>query len=205
MPFEVVRSEEISHRTDFALLCNARGYVDAVEVGADQGVFAADFLRRFAGHWLFCCDPYEPVAEFPCDRSGDLAVAVASLMPYHGRFRIVRGRSPDCIGFVTSLISPQFVYIDGAHDEASVYADLCAWFGVPSVEMVAGHDWDDREIHAGVRAAVERFARERDLVVRLTHESGQVPASFYCYKHEPPNLAIRLFREAEEGNPHWRP
>lgn len=205
MPFEIIRSEEISHRTDFPLLCNARGYVDAVEVGVDLGVFAVDFLRRFEGNWLYLVDPYQPFPEHDVDRSLDAMTAVLALMPFHGRFRFIRHPSPDAIRFCTHLISPQFVYVDGAHDFESVYADLCAWWEVPSVQMIGGHDWDDHEAHAGVKAAVTRFAREREVVVRLTHESGPIPASYYCYRHEPANLMVRLFRSAEEGNPHWRP
>lgn len=202
MPFAIIPSEEIGHRTDFSLLCNARGYVDAVEVGVDQGVFARDFLKRFRGHWLILVDPYAQFPDFPYDRTGDMMVAANALAEFHGRFRFVRARSPEAAPWVCTFVSPQFVYIDGSHDEASVYADLVGWWAVPSVELIAGHDWDDLPIHAGVRAAVERFASERGLVVRLTHETRPVPASWYIYKKEPKELAVRLFRESAEPNPH---
>jgi hypothetical protein len=47
-----------------------------------------------------------------------------------------------------------FVFIDAAHDKASVAADLAAWF--PLVRpggVIAGHDWQE----AGVREAVTEF------------------------------------------------
>jgi hypothetical protein len=203
MAFAVVPSEEIGHRVDFSILCNARGYLDAVEVGVDLGVFAREFLDRFRGHWLILVDPYLPYPEIGYDRTLDMMTAVHALTPHHGRFRFVRDKSPDCIPWVLTWIKPPtFVYIDGAHDEESVAADLRAWWGViPEGGMLAGHDWDD--LHPGVVAAVERFARERGLVVRLTHET-RAP-SYYMYKGEPETLMVRMFREAEEPNPRRSP
>lgn len=202
MGFEVIPSDEIAHRYDFSLLANARGYRDAVEVGTDLGRFAADFLARFRGHWLVSVDPYEPFPEQPYDRLGDLLTAAVALAPFHGRHRFVRAPSPDCIPFVTSFTSPQFVYIDGAHDHDSVTADLEGWWAVPSVELLAGHDFDPE--HPGVVRAVERFARARGLAVRLTHEAD-APPSWYVYRREPERLAVNLFRAADEPNPRARP
>lgn len=202
MAFEIIPSEEVSHRCDLSLLCNARGYKDVVEIGVDQGVFARDFLSRFAGNWVYLIDPYDSATEFPFDREGDLMAAVLALAPYHGRYRIVRGRSPQVIPFIKGLITPEFVYIDGAHDEASVRADLEAWWDVlPEHGCLAGHDHDP--LHPGVVASVERFARERQLVVRLTHETI-APPSFYIYKREPETLLRRLFLSDEIPNPRYR-
>ncbi len=198
MGFAVIPSEEISHRVDFALLANARGYLDAVEVGVDTGIHARDFLARFNGNWLIGVDPYAPFAEFPYDRTGDLMSATLALMPFLGRFRIVRGRSPDCIPWVRSVVSPDFVYIDGSHEERDVFADLEGWWGaIPPHGMIAGHDYDGT--HPGVCSAVDRFARDRGLVVRLTHEP--VTPSWYMYKTEPETLKINLFRHDELPNP----
>ena len=55
------------------------------------------------------------------------------------------------------------IYVDGSHEEGDVYADLCAYH-----ELLAeggtlfGDDWT----WDGVRMAVTRFARERDLEIR---------------------------------------
>lgn len=203
MPFAVILSEEISHRYDFALLCNARGYVDAVEVGTDQGSFAADFLAVWKGYWLLCLDPYEPYPELPYDRSLDMMVAVATLQPHRGRFRFVRHRSPDAIPFILTIIQPPgFVYLDGSHDEADVLADMKTWWEVlPETGLLAGHDYDNA--HPGVVGAVHRFAEDRGLIVRLTHETTS-PPSWYIYKTEPATLYVRLFRSADEANPHAR-
>lgn len=200
MSFAIIPSEEISHRCDFSILANARGYLDAVEVGVDMGVFAADFLRRFRGNWLVGVDPYSSYEEMRYDRSGDMAIAVQALAPYHGRFRLVRAPSPDAVPFVLTFISPDFVYIDGSHKEADVRADMEAWWAALPEDrgMLAGHDWD--EAHPGVRAAVEAFARERDLAVYLTRETT-APASWYCYRAEPAQLIHKFFRDGGSENP----
>ena len=199
MSFVVEPSPEISTRHDFSLLCNARGYKDAVEIGTDQGVFARQFLDRFNGHWLFCVDPYRPHPEFPYDRTIDAMVAVQALAPHLGRFRFVRMKSVEAVPVVRTFITPEFVYIDGSHVEADVAADLAAWWDVlPPYGMLAGHDYD--AAHPGVVAAVNRFAQERDLCVRLTHETD-FPPSWYAYRTEPETLMIRLFRSGSEPNP----
>lgn len=193
-------SEEISHRTDFALLANARGYKDAVEVGVDQGVFARDFLSRFQGNWLFLVDPYEPYPDFPYDRSGDQLVAAQALAPYHGRFRFVKARSVQAAPWVARVIHPDFVYVDGAHEEDDVRADLEAWWAVlpPDRGMLAGHDYDTD--HPGVMLAVNRFAQEHGLIVRLTHEKTS-PPSWYVYRREPDTLVHKFFQDSESPNP----
>jgi hypothetical protein len=201
MPFAVEPSVEISHRADFSLLANARGYRDAVEVGVDMGVFAREFMGRFAGHWLYGIDHYGPFEDAPdCDRTVDMMVAIAALMPWHGRFRLIRGRSPDVIPMVRRFISPSFVYVDGSHDEPDVWADLCGWWDVlPPDGMLAGHDYHPDT--PGVIAAVDRFAEERELVVRLTHETA-TPPSWSIYRTEPATLHRLFFDHGELVNPH---
>lgn len=206
MPFLIEPSLEISCRYDFALLANARGYKDAVEVGVDQGVFARDFLSRFKGNWLILVDPYEPYAEMPFDRSGDLIVAALALAPFHGRHRFVRRRSSsEVAAWVKTFCTPEFVYIDASHEESDVRSDIETWWDALPADrgLLAGHDWDDWPGHAGVKRAVEGFARDRGLVVRLTHET-ESPASWYIYRSgEPDKLMVRLFREGEAPNPHF--
>ena len=126
-------------------------------------------------------------------------VAVQALAPHLGRFRFVRMKSVEAVPVVRTFITPEFVYIDGSHEEADVAADLAAWWDVlPPYGMLAGHDYDPA--HPGVVAAVDRFARERDCVVRLTQETD-FPPSWYIYRTEPETLMIRLFRSTAEPNP----
>jgi hypothetical protein len=200
MPYLIEASTEIAYRHDFAILCNARNYKDAVEVGVDLGIFAKSFLDRFNGHWLMLVDPYGSVEEFPYDRSLDAATALQALAGHHGRFRFVCERSPEAIQSVMRFIkAPEFVYIDGSHDKADVAEDLREWWKViPDHGMMAGHDFD--EGHPGVMEAVREFAQARHLVVRVTHEV-EMP-SWYCYKKEPDSLCQRLYLEGDRRNPH---
>lgn len=193
-------STEIAYRTDFALLCDARGYTDAVEVGTDQGLFARDFLTRWHGHWLICVDPYEPCPEFCHERTADMMAAVVALSPHLGRYRIVRARSVDAPPIVLGHIRPPgFVYLDGDHSEAAVAEDLATWWPVlADGGVLAGHDYDDD--HPGVVSAVGAFAREHGLTVRLTHETT-CPPSWYSYKGEPATLIHKFFRDGMSANP----
>lgn len=199
--FSIEPSTEIAYRHDFALLCNARGYVDAVEVGVDQGVFARAFLDRWEGYWLMLVDPFYAYGEMPYDRTIDAMVAVQALAKHHGRFRFIREQSPEAIQSVLRFIkAPEFVYIDGSHEIDHVMRDILAWWDViPGHGMLAGHDFDAE--HPGVMAAVEGFARARGLIVRLTHEVTS-PKSWYVYRTQPKTLFQRLFTEGEIANPH---
>lgn len=201
MPFSIEPSTEIAFRVDFCLLCNARGYVDAAEVGVDRGIFARAFLDRWHGSIMSLIDPYAPYSHMPYDRTLDAMTAIQALQPHHGRFKFIRERSPEAIQSVMAVFrAPRFVYIDGNHEEFDVYEDIKEWFKViPDDGMIAGHDFT--EDHPGVMSAVRRFAEEKGLVVRLTHEES-FPKSWYFYKVEPATLFQRLFTEAEIPNPH---
>jgi hypothetical protein len=198
MGFDIIPSVEISHRCDFAILADARGYVDAVEIGTDLGIWAREFLSRWHGHWLYLVDDYGPHEAVPLPREVDRMTAQIALAPFHGRYRFIDGRSPEVIPVVLTFIRPSFVYVDGSHDEDDVYADLKAWWDVlPAGGMLAGHDFDPA--YPSVMAAVERFAREEGVAVRLTAEpTGR---SYYMYRVEPRTLVHRFFRSGEGPNP----
>lgn len=196
-------SREIAHRYDFALLCNARGLTGvSVEVGVDLGVFAKDFLSRWSGAWHIGIDPYLPYPTMGwLSRSAEMQIAINALMPFHGRFRIIQARSLDVAkDWPYWLERPDFVYIDGSHAYQDVRDDLAAWWEMlPPDGILAGHDY--HADHPDVMRAVEDFARDRGLVVRLTAES-EAP-SFYIYRTEPANL-LRLYFDSGEPapNPH---
>lgn len=64
---------------------------------------------------------------------------------------------------------PDLIYIDGSHDEKSVYDDLCAWY--PLVEgygVICGDDWGwyEGSIYT-IQSAVKRFANERQLTIEI--------------------------------------
>lgn len=62
-------------------------------------------------------------------------------------------------------ITPDFIYIDGEHSMAAVYADLTAWY--PFIEnrgIICGDDWGWETVRRGV----ELFAYERKLNISTT-------------------------------------
>jgi hypothetical protein len=128
-------------------------------------------------------DAYVPYPGCTTNRTLDAYTAVSAMMPHHGRFRFIQEPSLVAVGIVVGLIGlPDFVYIDGSHDETDVADDLRAWWDViPPHGMMAGHDYDPG--HPGVMSAVESFARERGLIVRLTHRD--FPPSWLIYRTEP--------------------
>ena len=79
-----------------------------------------------------------------------------------------------------------FVYIDGEHTYEAVRADLEAWWDrIGDHGIMAGHDWTDQPVHAGVKRAVTEFAEARGLTVYLTTVPGyhrETCPSWYTYK-----------------------
>jgi len=186
--FKIEPSTEIISRREFPLLCNARKFWQAVEVGTDQGVFARDFLEHWNGTTLFTIDPYEPYWEMGWDREADRQIAISNLSPFADRVRMIRLPSPAAIAAIPKRFSIEFVYIDGAHEYEPVKADMEAWWNKlypKGPTILAGHDFDEE--HEGVRKAVTEFAKERDLQVRLSRE-GDTANSWYIYRNEPEEL-----------------
>jgi beta-1,4-mannosyl-glycoprotein beta-1,4-N-acetylglucosaminyltransferase len=67
-------------------------------------------------------------------------------------------------------VVPDLVYVDASHDEESVYADLKAYFPlVKGHGVICGDDWGWGGPEAGfpVRKAVERFAKENRLKIKV--------------------------------------
>jgi hypothetical protein len=65
------------------------------------------------------------------------------------------------------------IYLDGSHEEEDVYQDLLDYHGLLAPGgVIFGDDWG----WAGVRAAVERFAAERRLVIRHVHDKWVLEA-----------------------------
>jgi hypothetical protein len=195
MAFSVEPSPEVWHRGDIPLLCNWRRLWRCAEVGVDRGEFAAMFLDRFpqcSDYWAI--DPYLPYPEMPYDRQADYLMAVTRLERHARRAKLVKMASVEA----ARLFLPDsldFVYIDGAHDHASVAADLRAWWPVLSEQgILAGHDFDDQPAHAGVKQAVTEFAEAHDLTVYLTSVEPYLQEecpSWYCYRSVMPGAQWR--------------
>lgn len=195
MSFAVLPSPEIWHRDDFPVLCAWRRLYRCVEVGVERGNWARLFLDRFPlCHEWWGVDEWQPYGEMDFDRQTDYLMAVDALQPHKHRAKLIRGKSAD----VAKMFAPgslDFVYIDAAHDETSVAADLTAWWPVVSDHgILSGHDWTEQPHHAGVKAAVTDFARRHDLTIYLTTVEGygqEMCPSWYIYKSGMPGAEWR--------------
>lgn len=117
----------------------------AVEVGSFRGV-STEVLLLFA-HQVFAVDPWDGLDavfhEF-CARTRG-----------YPHLEVVRGRSVEVAGEFPDA-SFDLVYIDGAHDLASVRADLAAWRPkVKAGKWIAGHDYSPLIEHGAVIRAVD--------------------------------------------------
>lgn len=178
----VERSVEVAVRADFARLCNARGYIDAVEIGTDRGGFAREFMDIWTnGITLWCIDSYDSYPEMPWPRVGDMLMAAAALSPHATRVRLCQMTSREA----ASCTGPaDFVYIDAYHAYESVQADIALWWPLVRVGgILAGHDFDLE--HHGVRQAVLEHARQIGQPIKLTSDT---PESWYFYKTPPAEL-----------------
>lgn len=166
-------------------MCNWRRLWRAAEVGVDRGEFALIFLDRWQGSEFWAIDAYEPYPEMDFDRQADYLMAVTRLERHASRAKLIKLRSFQAATvFVPGSLD--FVYIDGAHDYESVMTDLVSWWpNLSDQGILAGHDWDEKPNHAGVKQAVTEFAQEHDLAIFLTSVQPYVQEecpSWYCYR-----------------------
>lgn len=182
----VLPSPEIWARDDFPMLCFWRRLYRCVEVGVDRGNWARLFLDRFPqiDQW-YGVDDWAPYGEMPYAREADYLMAVANLAPHAPKAKLIRAGSVEAAGYFPEG-GVDFVYLDGAHDHRNVRADVAAWWPKLSPHgILAGHDWTDQPVHAGVKLAVTEFAAEMGLTVYLTavepYRIEECP-SWYCYK-----------------------
>lgn len=181
--FEIVRSAMVGGRVDLAGLCNEKNGKTAVEIGTDHGIFAAEFLERWNGNMLYCVDPYKAYPEMPWSRQADLQMAIAILVPHARRCRIVQATSDEFAVWIEFWVrAVDFVYIDAAHDGASVRRDIHTWWDrLRPGGTLAGDDFDTE--HPGVMEAVTEFGRQLDLRVELTTDYNRPPS---WYIERPP-------------------
>jgi len=192
-------SPEIDTREQFARLCNLRGLKNfAVEIGVERAGFAVRFLQKWAGHKLWCIDPWRDDLEgyhepdlTRFDREPDFLMTCAALARFDRRVTIKRTTSEAAAPrYPDGLFD--FIYHDANHAYPFISRDLAAWWDkLQPAGIYAGHDFDEAN-HPGVARAVREFAAEKGLDVLLTHEPHY--RSWYIYKTPP----LRLFESAEE-------
>jgi hypothetical protein len=173
MGFSVQSSPEIWSRDDLPMLCFWRKLYRCVEVGVDRAEWASLFLSRFpqCQRW-WGIDAYAPYPEQNFPRDADYMMAAMRLERFGEKAKLIRLPSVEA----AKLFAPgsvDFVYVDAAHDYESVRGDIAAWWPAISREgILAGHDFDNHELHAGVKQAVTAFAQQTGLTVYLTAVGG---------------------------------
>lgn len=163
------------HAPLFEEIIAREGIVNVLEVGSWLGastrhlaqlvpengtVFAVD-------HWLG--SPEHDEMEEVCEWMPTLYDRFLSNVVHAGlTAKIIPVRMPSLRAakcMAKCAISVDLIYLDGAHDYASVYSDLVAWY--PFVELkgvMCGDDWNVGD----VQRAVVRFAQEKKISVRST-------------------------------------
>jgi hypothetical protein len=193
--YAIEPSPEVWHRDDLPLLCNWRKLWRCVEVGVDRAEWASLFLERFpqCQQW-WGVDAYEPFTEQRFPREADYLTAVARLSKYAGRTKLIRMPSVEAAKLFPAQAA-DFIYIDAAHDYESVQADIRAWWPALSREgILAGHDFDNHQLHAGVKRAVMEFAQQIGQTVYLTAVEGyrkEDCPSWMIYKSGMPGASWR--------------
>ena len=181
---DAIPSPEIWHRDDFPLLCNWRKLWRVAEIGVDRGEFAQMFLDRWIGEEYWGIDDYAPYSELNYPRDADYHMTCHRLARHGKRFKLIPQDSVTAAEHFPAG-SLDFVYIDAAHDYASVRADLRAWHPRLSPQgILAGHDFDDHQNHEDVRRAVLEFAAEIGQAVYITAVDGYIREdcpSWYLY------------------------
>lgn len=131
------------------LFAAAKTMDSCAEVGVLHGRSATALLKGCPGP-VWCIDPWDD----PEDK------CYASFLRNCGQYenlRAVRGLSP---AVIKSSLLPDvdMTFLDGAHDRASVEADIRAW--LPKTrKLLCGHDYND-EIYPDVRAVVDEIFGE---------------------------------------------
>lgn len=135
-----------TNRESLARLFYLLGYSRGAEVGVERAKYSEVLLRENPLLQLTCVDAWrayrgyrDHVDQRKLDRFFD--EAKERLQPFVGRVGFLREFSVDAAALIPDR-SLDFVYIDAAHDFASVAADLRAWS--PKVRIggiVSGHDY----------------------------------------------------------------
>jgi hypothetical protein len=160
-----------------------------VEVGTDQGVYAAELLRRYPTLFLYTVDPWLPHFEIrrPDGSIDDRRYAREQYQRNMGKYLTSEGRAfhleLTSVGAthrlsletwpngMNHLPKPPFdlVYVDGEHTTEAVQQDLEAWWPLVKVGgILAGHDFD----HPPVSKPVIAFAKRHRLDLQIINEHG---------------------------------
>lgn len=151
----------MKNRIELAQYFRELGFTKGVEVGVCDGIYSEKLMQNIPGLKLFGIDPYVEYHGYPKERiERKFEEAVKRLGRYSG-YTLVRAMSVEAAKLIPDK-SIDFVFIDGAHDYASVREDIRAWY--PKVReggIVSGHDYyQGKSGGMGVIQAVDEFIAE---------------------------------------------
>jgi predicted O-methyltransferase YrrM len=148
-------------RYELPELIDRLGYQTGIEIGVNLGEFSYYLLKFSRLKLLTSIDSY--AGKYRQAKRG-----AETLLARHGdRSRLLVQGSLEAAASWDRPVD--FIYIDAAHDYASVAADIRAW--APHVRpggLLAGHDYTAR--HGGVIKAVDEFVAGR-FSLQLTAEA----------------------------------
>lgn len=147
-----------------------------IEVGVQSGDYAVKILEYSNLH-LIVLDAWRHLDNYPDKANVQtdyhlmlMNNSIKTLMPYEGRFTLIRELSEVACNFFPDNIF-DFVYIDANHEKSAVYKDLQNWFPkVKSGGIFAGHDYinlKDEINDFGVKDAVDEFFAEKNIPVNV--------------------------------------
>lgn len=172
-------------RADFSRLAATLGFATGAEIGVWKGKWSAHLCKHHPALHMLCVDRWETYPEYGDTRNRQDALTAAyeeaRRVLSHYRCTILRQSSLDAAATVPDG-SLDFVYIDANHGEAFVRQDLEAWTPkVRSGGIVSGHDylWRPERPHIQVKAAVDRFVRERQVAPLFVLAGDLIPS--FCW------------------------
>jgi hypothetical protein len=148
------------------------------EVGVWKGDFSEKILRTVKPRELHLVDPWQFVAEFPdrdygrnpAEGQNRMDAVYQGVVERLSRFEAVRIHRATSLEAAATFPDEYFdwVYIDGDHSEAAVYADLQAYKRkLKPGGLLAGDDYDFVDSTGRLSDAVGRFAAEHGLDLRV--------------------------------------
>lgn len=176
----------IRHRIDLLRFLPKNPVI--AEVGCAEGLFSKDLLD--AGAKLYMVDNWGHIPGVTGDGNFDqewhdknFKAAMDRVKPFGSRATVLKGLSTEMAAYIEDD-SLDMVYLDAAHYEEGVLADLKVYY--PKVKpggIIAGHDYLNPDY--GVKEAVNYFIKyliKRDITVGTIPENNIEDASFYFIK-----------------------
>ena len=140
------------------------------EIGSFKGMSAYFMAKTTSGIPIYCIDHWKGSPEHErmgIDTSKLYETFIVNCWEYRDRIKPIRRTSIGGLLFLKSKgIKPDIIYVDGAHDFASVYIDIHACLKLFPDATICGDDWTLKS----VMEAVQQICTDLDKEVYLYNE-----------------------------------